>query len=84
MARRSQRRAQESNEGSAGVSDTRVLARVLALQAVCSSPAEDKVRFLVGAGFSQAETATMLHMNPVSVRTALHRLRKRGAKGTEE
>lgn len=76
--------AQVAAEASAPLSDLRLLARALALHAIRAESPEDRVAFLVGAGFSQAETATMLHMNPISVRTKLHRLRKRGAKGAEE
>jgi hypothetical protein len=77
--------AEDASEGSGEVSDLRVLARVLALQTAWSIPADERVVFLVGAGFGQAEAAAMLHMNPISVRTALHRHRnRRGARGDEE
>ncbi len=58
--------------------DLRVLAKVFALRFVRSiEQSQDKVAFLVGAGFSQAEVADMLLMNPTTVRTNLFNARKK-------
>lgn len=57
-------------------SDVRVLARVLALRFVRASPPREKVSFLKGAGFSQAEIADMLGIDPVTVRVHVHNARK--------
>lgn len=62
------------------VSDTRVLARVLALRFTRRDEYKDRMAFLIGAGFSRAEIASMLNITSTSVRTALHRMRKRAGK----
>lgn len=74
MARR---QTQEGASERAAPSDLRVLARVLALQAIANAKPDEKLAFLLGAGFRQAEVAEMLGLNPISIRTAMHRRRKR-------
>ncbi len=76
MAQRRRVRAGQEADGSAQVGDIRVLARVLALRFAKAYDHFDRLGFLVGAGFSQSEVAEMLNMNPTSVRTGLHRIRK--------
>jgi DNA-directed RNA polymerase specialized sigma24 family protein len=56
----------------------------LALQTARAVPEGDRIAFLVGAGFGQAEVAEMLHLNPTTVRTALHRFRKKGPRNGED
>lgn len=60
------------------VGDIRVLARVFALRfARGIKTNQEKVGYLIGAGFSQGEVAAMLHMNSTTVRTTLFNVRER-------
>lgn len=68
----------EAVEGRPESGDLRLLARVFALRFVRGvMNSQQKVAFLVGSGFSQAEVAGMLLMNPTTVRTALHKIRNK-------
>lgn len=54
------------------------IANLLGLLLVKDEPEEsEKIALLDSAGFGQAEIAKLLRKNPVTIRTTLHRLRKK-------
>jgi DNA-binding CsgD family transcriptional regulator len=53
------------------------IANLLALQTVAEMSREEQVRALDASGFSNAEVAGILGINPTTVRTTLHRVRKK-------
>jgi DNA-directed RNA polymerase specialized sigma24 family protein len=53
------------------------LTNVVALSAVRGLEKQEQVVLLAGAGYAPTEIATMLSMNATTVRTTIHRMKKK-------
>ena len=71
------RNTQKLTEAASSLTDQQKIVRLLAMLAIKGETQPDKIKILVGSGFTGTEIADMLGMKVNAVHQAMHRLRSK-------